>query len=74
MLCKPCEIAGIVEGGASQRRARHSVLPTCDACGAIILTLRGVAVGVGDSTLAQLGQFGLAVTGEPLLEVKREGT
>jgi hypothetical protein len=33
-----------------------------------------VAVGVGDDTLARLARFGLAVTGEPLLELKRETT
>jgi len=34
--------------------------------------LEGVAVGVGDGTLAQLARFGLASTGLPLLETSRE--
>ncbi len=45
---------------------------TCERCGAAILTLGGVAVGVGDETLASLARFGLAMTGDPLLEPKRE--
>jgi len=49
-------------------------MPTCARCGAAILTLEGVAVGVGDDTLAQLARFGLAATGEPLLEFRRETT
>jgi len=49
-------------------------LPTCEGCGAAILTLKGVAVGVGDDTLARLARFGLAITGESLLEPKRETT
>jgi hypothetical protein len=39
----------------------------------VILTLEGVALSVGDATLAQLGRFGLASTGEPLLELRRQG-
>lgn len=31
-------------------------------------------MGVGDATLARLARFGLAVTEEPLLELKRGGT
>jgi len=31
-------------------------------------------LGAGDGTLAQLTRFGLAITGDPLLELKREGT
>jgi len=45
---------------------------TCERCGAAILTLGGVVVGVGDETLASLARFGLAMTGDPLLEPKRE--
>jgi hypothetical protein len=40
---------------------------TCERCGAAILTVAGVAVGVGDDTLAALARFGLANTGQPLL-------
>jgi len=32
-----------------------------------------LALGAGDGTLAQLKRFGLAITGDPLLELKREG-
>jgi len=46
---------------------------TCERCGAPILTLLDVPLGAGDGTLAQLARFGLAITGDPLLELKREG-
>ncbi len=42
-------------------------------CGAPILPLPDEALGAGDGTLAQLKRFGLAISGEPLLELKREG-
>jgi hypothetical protein len=45
---------------------------TCHRCGAAILMLQGVAVGVGDETLAHLARFGLASNGQPLLEPARE--
>jgi hypothetical protein len=57
-----------------QRAAARSRVLTCDRCGAAILTLEGVAVGVGDETLAQLARFGLTSTGKPLLEHAREGS
>lgn len=74
MLCKRCESVQVGQGGAPQRVAPPPRLPTCDECGATILTLGGVSVGVGDATLARLARFGLAVTEEPLLELKRGGT
>jgi len=46
----------------------------CEQCGVTIITLMGVRLGVGAATLAQLGRFGLAVTGEALLEPKRGST
>jgi len=42
-------------------------------CGAPILPLPDQALGANDGTLAQLKRFGLAITGDPLLELKREG-
>jgi len=45
----------------------------CERCGALILPLPDVTLGAGDGTLAQLTRFGLAFTGDPLLELKREG-
>jgi len=47
---------------------------TCERCGAPILPLLDLTLGAGDGTLAQLTRFGLAITGDPLLELKREGT
>jgi hypothetical protein len=72
MLCNRCEDQA--RRGAIRRRseARRQILP-CDRCGAAILTLVGVAVGVGDDTLTQLARFGLASTERPLLEPTREG-
>ena len=72
MLCQHCEGRGSRE--PSRRPEGRSRLPTCEGCGAAILTLEGVAVGVGDDTLARLARFGLAITGESLLEPKRETT
>jgi len=46
---------------------------TCDRCGQPILSLPDIVLGAGDGTQAQLARFGLAITGDPLLELKREG-
>jgi hypothetical protein len=46
----------------------------CEQCAAAMVTLAGVRLGVGNATLDQLARFGLAVTGEPLLEPKRGST
>jgi hypothetical protein len=73
MRCHACE--GRNRDGAARRPpARQSGVRTCEDCGAVILTVRGVTVGAGNETLAQLAQFGLAVTGKPLLELRRQGT
>jgi hypothetical protein len=71
MLCKRCQSEA---GRDTTRRAPPDPCrtATCDRCGAAILMLEGVAVGVGDGTLAQLARFGLASTGLPLLEINRE--
>lgn len=53
----------------TRRRTRVAI---CERCRPAILTLPGIAVGT-DGTLARLERFGLAITGEPLLELKREG-
>jgi len=73
MLCKPCEDR--TPGGSVTRRPRSaSCVSLCEQCGATIVTLKGVRLGVGKDTLAQLARFGLAVTGEALLEPKRGST
>jgi hypothetical protein len=71
MLCKPCQSEA---GRHTTRRSpgERCRTATCDRCGAAILMLEGVAVGVGDGTLARLARFGLASTGQPLLETSRE--
>jgi hypothetical protein len=73
MLCKSCEDR--IPGGLMTRRPRSaSCVTPCEQCGATIVTLKGVRLGVGNATLAQLARFGLAVTGESLLEPKRGST
>jgi len=73
MVCKACEARNA--NPPAPRQARVAIrIPTCDQCGAAIVMLTGLAVGVGRVTLAQLARFGLSITGEPLLELKREGT
>jgi hypothetical protein len=70
MLCKPCEDR--IPGGSMTRRpGSGSCVTQCEQCGATIVTLQGVSLRVASATLAQLARFGLAVTGEPLLEPKR---
>jgi hypothetical protein len=72
MLCKRCEGQGRTNG--TRRRSDEACrMLTCERCGAAILMLAGVVVGVGDATLAGLARFGLADTGRPLLEPGREG-
>jgi hypothetical protein len=72
MLCTRCE--GEAQGaGISRRREDRCGTVPCERCGAAILILAGVAVGVGNETLALLARFGLASTGQPLLEPRQEG-
>jgi hypothetical protein len=72
MLCQRCKAR--VWSGATRRYAEErSGTLTCHGCRAAILMLDGVAVGVGDETLAQLARFGLASTGQPLLESPLKG-
>lgn len=70
MLCVRC--TSHVET-SRRRRSKRGRCRTrfCTRCGAAILTLAGVAVGVGDDTLARLGRFGLASTGGLLLSARR---
>jgi hypothetical protein len=72
MLCTRCEGDAQGAGMSRRREARCGTIP-CERCGAAILTLAGVAVGVGNATLASLARFGLASTGQPLLEPRQGG-
>lgn len=72
MLCKDC-MRHISERTQPRRPVRRRPVGTCERCGAPILTLLDLPLGAGDGTLAQLARFGLAITGDPLLELKREG-
>ena len=73
MLCKRCRALGW-NGGTSRQGAGPSSLPTCEWCGAALPALEDVPRRVRDGMLAQLARFGLAITGGPLLERKRERT
>ena len=70
MLCKRCE-PQTGRGPTLLRLVERRRVARCDRCGATILTLAGVPVGVGDDILVQLGRFGLVPLGKPLLEPKR---
>jgi len=73
MRCKHCAHRSD-EGNKRQRSTRRrSCVAICEQCGAAILTVPRIEVGTCDGTLAQLARFGLAITGEPLLEFKHEG-
>ena len=72
MRCKRCKTHR-GERSKLQRRARRSRVATCERCGEPILSLPDMMLGAEDGTLAQLARFGLAITGDPLLELKREG-
>jgi hypothetical protein len=75
MLCKRCQGEGRSDGAPRSLGTGCRPLK-CERCGAAILTVEGLAVGVGDDTLAALCRFGLANTGRPLLEPRPrpEGT
>ncbi len=69
MRCEHCKTRSD-ERIERRPRARRSLVWTCERCGAPMAPLPGTA----DGTLAQLTRFGLAITGEPLLELKRRGS
>jgi len=72
MRCKDCEKRNN-ERAERPRPPRRRPAARCERCGAPIVPLPEVTPGGGDGTLAQLTRFGLAVTGDPLLELKRKG-
>ncbi len=73
MYCKDCEKRSD-ETSKRPRSARRAKVATCERCGGVIIPLPDVGLAAGDGTLAQLARFGLAITGDPLLELKREGS
>jgi hypothetical protein len=73
MRCENCKTRSD-ERMERRPRARRSRVRTCERCGAPIGALPGTAAAARDGTLAQLTRFGLAITGDPLLELKRKGT
>jgi hypothetical protein len=71
MRCKDCK--NRTNERAKRPRPARRPAAKCERCGAPILPLPDLTRGAGDGTLAQLARFGLAITGDPLLELKREG-
>jgi len=74
MRCENCVKTRSDERPGRRPRARRSLVWTCERCGAPIGALPGTATTAGDRTRAQLTRFGLAITGDPLLERKRGST
>ncbi len=72
MRCKDCR-KRTDERIKRRHTSRRRLAARCDICGAPIFPLPDEALGASDGTLAQLKRFGLAITGDPLLELKREG-
>ena len=72
MRCKDC-MKRSTERTKRPRPTRRGKVANCERCGAPIIPLPDLTLGAGDGTLAQLTRFGLAITGDPLLELKREG-
>lgn len=75
MRCKDCRDRKERSNERTKRprATRPGKVATCAQCGAPILLLSDLTLGPDDGTLAQLARFGLAITGDPLLELKREG-
>ena len=73
MRCENCKTRSD-ERIERRPRVRRSLVWTCGRCGAPIGALPGTATTTGDGTRAQLTRFGLAITGDPLLERKRGST
>ena len=55
------------------RLTRRGGIAACERCDVPTLAQPGLTVGASGGTLAQLARFGLAITGDPLLELEREG-
>jgi hypothetical protein len=72
MHCKDCK-KRTNEPAKRPRPSRRRPVAKCERCGAPILPLPDLTLGEGDGTLAQLARFGLGITSDPLLELKREG-
>jgi len=72
MYCEQCRMPGAT-GNEGQGRRRRGGAARCARCGAR-LSARPAALSEGTvDTLTHLARFGLAVTGDPLLELRRTG-
>ena len=70
MACQECGALGVDWSGRERRARRRTV--RCSRCGAPLSRVSGLAPRTRGATAALLARFGLAVTGDPLLELKRE--
>lgn len=67
MRCQRCQ--GAAPGRGTKPSGAHGArILVCESCGSTILILDGVTLTVRDAMLSRLAGFGLALTGDPLLE------
>jgi len=73
MYCERCRAPGANgnEGQRSRRRARGA---RCARCGARLSTRPAALSEEKVDTHAHLARFGLAITGDPLLELRHRGS
>jgi len=72
MYCERCRTPGAT-GNEGHGRRRRGGAARCARCGAR-LSARPVALPEGNvDTLTHLARFGLAIAGDPLLELRRTG-
>ena len=72
MYCERCRSAG-ANGNEGQRSRRPARAARCARCGTRLSTGPAAPSEVKADTHAHLARFGLAFTGDPLLELKRRG-
>jgi hypothetical protein len=70
MACQQCGARGVERSGRKRRTRRRTA--RCSQCGAPLPTVSRLVPGTRGETAALLARFGLAITGDPLLELKRE--
>ena len=74
MLCDRCTEPEDEHQAQRRRHGRLWRVDTCDGCGAAILAVTGTSVRNSGEHMGRLAQFGLVMSGEPLLDRKGEDT
>ena len=72
MYCERCRTPG-ANGNEGQRSRRPARASRCARCGTWLSTPLDTPSEAKADTHVHLAQFGLAITGDPLLELKRRG-